>query len=47
MLRSFNNLAGFDALCAYLHTAISSARKLYANGLEIGIKATSGLIIRM
>ena len=45
MLRSFNNLARFDAFGAYLHPAVAARRQLDANGLQIRVKAASGLVV--
>ena len=45
MLRSFNDLAGFDALRAYLHPAISTRRQLDTDRLQIWVKAAAGLVI--
>jgi hypothetical protein len=45
MLRSFYDLARFYALCAHFHSAIAAARQLDTNGLQIGVKAASGLVI--
>jgi hypothetical protein len=45
MLRSFNDLSGLDALCAYLHPAVSASRQLDAYWLQIRVKAASGLVI--
>jgi len=45
MLRSLNDLAGFDAFSAHLHPAVTSARKLNANGLQIRVKAAAGLVV--
>jgi len=45
MLRSLNDLTGLDALSAYLHPAVSTARELNAYGLQIRIKASAGLVV--
>jgi hypothetical protein len=45
MLRSLNNFAGFDAFSAHFHPAVSAARKLDTNGLQIRVKAPAGLVI--
>lgn len=45
MLRSFNNLARFDALCAYLHPAVAAAWQLDSDGLKIGVKAPTGFVV--
>lgn len=45
MLRGFNDLAGLDALCAHFHPAVSAARKLDANGLQIRIEAAARFIV--
>ena len=45
MLRSLNDLAGLDALGAYLHAAVTTARQLNAYGLQIRVKASAGLVV--
>jgi len=45
MLHSFNDFARFDAFCAHLHAAVTACRQLNPHGLEIWVKAASGLVI--
>ena len=45
MLRSLNNLTGFDAFRAYLHPAVAATRQLDTDRLQIRIKAASGLVV--
>jgi hypothetical protein len=47
MLRSLDHLTGLDALCAYLHPAIAPAGQLDPNGLQIRVKSTAGLVVRV
>jgi hypothetical protein len=44
-LRRFDNFPGFDAASAHLHAAVPAARKLDANGLQIGIETPTGLVV--
>jgi hypothetical protein len=45
MLRSLNDLSGFNALCAHLHPTVTAAGQLDADRLQIRVKAASGLVI--
>jgi len=45
MLRSLNDLAGFDALSADLHPAVAAAGQLDTDGLQIRVKAASSLVV--
>jgi hypothetical protein len=45
MLRSFNDLARLDAPCAHFHPGVSARRQLNADGLQVRVKAASGLVI--
>ena len=45
MLRSFNDLARLDALCADLHAAVAACRKLDADGLKVRVKPPTGLVV--
>jgi hypothetical protein len=47
LLGSFDNFARFDTSRAHLHPAIAARRELYADGLQIRIESTAGLVVRM
>jgi len=46
-LRSFDNLARFNAAGTNLHPAIAARGKLYSNRLQIRVEPAAGLVVSM